>query len=132
MLTSFSHTFLVYRPSLARRLARLEKQLKIPLKECHRCEGELKTCETVTLVAKRIRKQPPPDEETDDVEEGGDEEEGPRRRSMSRSMRDKTEEGEPKKKTTWGVKSAWLGRDDTQVGVEQWVLEQWEAKGWRG
>jgi hypothetical protein len=56
-----------------------------------------------------------------------------RSRSMSRGARGKTEEGGGEvKKTPWGAKSAWAGRDGTSVGVEQWVLEQWEAKGWRG
>jgi Fanconi-associated nuclease 1 len=100
--------------------------------ECHICEGELKTCETVILAAKRIRHKVRNTEDDSDEEDGLDDSTG-RRNSRARTAGE-GEEGEqpPAKKTTWGAKSAWVGRDDTEVGVEQWVLEHWEDKGWKG
>ena len=44
----------VARPSLLRRLRRLEKRLKVPEDECAVCEGELREAEIVTLTAIRI------------------------------------------------------------------------------
>lgn len=125
----FCLCFAVYRPSLTRRLTRLEKQLKLRPDECHVCEGELKTCETVVLAAKRIRPRGP-DLKGDNDDDDDEQEE----LTAPRTARAKTADGEDgaTKKTTWGAKSVWLGRDETEVGVEQWVLEQWEDKGWKG
>lgn len=90
----------------------------------------------MTLVAKRIKRKPSAEEEDgDEVEEEGL---SSRRKSRGRSTAEPgggEEEGGgggEVKKTTWGAKSAWVGRDDTEVGVEQWVLEQWEERGWKG
>lgn len=111
----------VYRPSLSRRLARLEKQLKLPPEECHRCEAEQKTSEIVTLAAERIRRP---------VLNGNDNDEELDALELERGVRGETAEGEAGK--VLGLKSAWVGRGGLEVGVEQWVLEQWEDKGWKG
>lgn len=132
----------VYRPSLARRLARLENFLSLPYKERHICDGALTEAETVTLSAVRLRSAAAAGDEGCD---GGEDDE--REGSVfggghgggggwgeggggwgGGAGRKKATDGA----TTWGAKSAWLGRDGGEVGVEQWVLEQWEDKGWKG
>jgi Fanconi-associated nuclease 1 len=116
----------VYRPSLARRLARLENQLDLPYRERHLCDGSLTEAPIVTLSAIRIRVvQPGGDGEDDD----DDHDDSPGGNGWGGGAgRKKAFEGA----TTWGAKSAWMGRDVGEVGVEQWVLEQWEDKGWKG
>ena len=116
---------------MTRRLTRLEKQLKLRPDECHICEGELKTCETVILAAKRIRRRVRDKEDESDDEDDQEESTG-RRNSRARTAEGEEGEQAPAKKTFSGAKSVWLGRDETEVGVEQWVLEQWENKGWKG
>ncbi|KAG6887392.1 hypothetical protein C0992_012438 [Termitomyces sp. T32_za158] len=49
-------THLIYRPSLVRRLMRLEKQLKIPEEDRSFCSGELRKAEEVQFSAERIKK----------------------------------------------------------------------------
>ncbi|CDZ97246.1 Uncharacterized conserved protein [Phaffia rhodozyma] len=148
-------THLIYRPSLIRRLTRLEKQLKIPARDCHRCEGELKVCETVTLGAQRVRKVESgldhESDEDDDLEDQSIAQARYRSRSRSKSRsrsvsisrsfgpqstkldtKDSGASSSEAKKPSWSGKSLWVGRNETEVGVEQWVLEQWEDKGWKG
>lgn len=109
---------IVYRPSLARRLTRLEKMLDIPYKERHVCDGSLAEPIIVTLSAPRIRVVPPPagSDDSEDEVDG----QGAKKRTGGEGA------------TTYGTKSAWVGREGGEVGVEQWVLEQWEDKGWKG
>ena len=44
----------VHRPALVRRLARLEKKLKVPPEECHHCEGRIEESVEVFLEGVRV------------------------------------------------------------------------------
>ncbi len=109
-------THLIYRPRLEKRLTRLEKQLDLPADERHICEAELKKSEPRYLKARRVyvaknkvgRKR------------GADEEDG-----------EGTSAGGGGGGFGSGAKTFWQGRDG-EVGVEQWVVEWWENKGYKG
>ena len=55
VLISFEFGAEVFRPMLERRLTRLEKRLKVPLGECHICEGGLKSATDVYIEGQRVR-----------------------------------------------------------------------------
>lgn len=114
----------VYRPSLSRRLTRLENKLNLPADERHISHAELLKCETRELTAPRVR------------ENMGQ----PKVRGRSESLRDRGAAGEMELDEDADVgrggvqqvgKSVWVGRDG-EVTVEGWVLEWWEKKGYKG
>jgi Fanconi-associated nuclease 1 len=105
--------FAVYRPRLSRRLKRLENQLSLPADERHICEAELRKSSQRVLKAHRVR-APPKNGQQRPAGTGGDED----------------EDGGVEGKQTSG-KSWWTGREG-EVGVEQWVLEWWENRGYKG
>jgi Fanconi-associated nuclease 1 len=111
---------LVYRPGLSRRLTRLENALDLPSDERHISHAELLKCETPELAAPRI------------AENMGQ----PRYRASSVRGEREGSLGGDGEETRWGGvqqtgKSVWLGREG-EVTVEGWVLEWWEAKGYKG
>ena len=48
---------LVHRQALSHRLARLEKRLKIPVKDRHECAGKLQKADEVKFLGERIRQK---------------------------------------------------------------------------
>ncbi|WRT64402.1 uncharacterized protein IL334_001334 [Kwoniella shivajii] len=117
-------THMIYRPALSRRLTRLENKLNLPSDERHISYASLNKCETTELTAPRVS------------ENMGQ----PRFRSRSESIRGDREASlgmgdEEYKAGGIGIqqtgKSVWLGREG-EVTVEGWVLEWWEAKGYKG
>lgn len=104
-------THSVYRPGLSRRLTRLENALGLPADERHISNAELLKCEIRELTAPRI------------AENMGQ----PKIRQGSREGSLDEEEHRP----IQTGKSVWLGREG-EVTVEGWVLEWWEAKGYKG
>lgn len=102
---------LVYRPRLSRRLKRLEKQLDLPLDERHVCEAELSVSEKRHLKAERVESQ------------------SRAHRRVTAGLVDEDEAVPTFDRM--GAKTLWQGRDE-EVGVEQWVLEWWEDRGYKG
>ncbi|KIR25350.1 fanconi-associated nuclease 1 [Cryptococcus deuterogattii LA55] len=108
-------THLIYRPALSRRLTRLENKLNLPSDERHISYASLLTCETRELNAVRL------------PENRG----VVRAKSWSGSAaREDDSEGTGGKDKLVG-KSLWMGKEG-EVSVEQWVLEWWENKGYKG
>ena len=114
---------LVYRPSLSRRLTRLENKLELAADERHISHAQQMKCEIRELVALRVpenmgRPRNRPRAESRDYE---------RETSLGMGEDDVTSRG--------GIqqvgKSVWVGRDG-EVTVEGWVLEWWENKGYKG
>ncbi|KAK4689481.1 fanconi-associated nuclease 1, partial [Tremellales sp. Uapishka_1] len=115
-------THLIYRPALSRRLTRLENRLNLPADERHISNAELLKCFTRDLVAPRVAQNMAQAKE----------------RGRSESVRDRDREaslGLGEEEGRGGVqqvgKSVWTGREG-EVTVEGWVLEWWEAKGYKG
>ncbi|TYJ52262.1 hypothetical protein B9479_007136 [Cryptococcus floricola] len=107
-------THIIYRPALSRRLTRLENKLNLPADERHISYASLLKCETRDLNAVRL----------------------PENRGQVRIPRTysggvKSENGESSGETRLVGKSLWMGKDG-EVGVEEWVLEWWEKKGYKG
>ncbi|WVR06105.1 hypothetical protein IAU60_003135 [Kwoniella sp. DSM 27419] len=117
-------THLIYRPALSRRLTRLESKLNLPSDERHISYASLNKCETRELTAPRM---------PDNMGQ-------PKFRARSESVRADREAslglGNGDEEARAGGlqqtgKSVWLGREG-EVTVEGWVLEWWEAKGYKG
>ncbi|KAJ9099893.1 hypothetical protein QFC21_003898 [Naganishia friedmannii] len=102
---------LVYRPRLSRRLKRLEKQLDLPPDQRHVCEAELSVSEKRHLKAERL--------------DGG----AKAKRKSTLGLGEDEEATRPVER--FGAKTLWQGRDE-EVGVEKWVLEWWEDRGYKG
>lgn len=109
-------THLIYRPALSRRLKRLENKLNLPSDERHISFASLLTCKTRELNAVRS------------PENRG----VVRAKSCSGSVAREgdDDEGTGGKGKLVG-KSLWMGKEG-EVSVEQWVLEWWEKKGYKG
>jgi Fanconi-associated nuclease 1 len=111
--------FAVYRPSLSRRLTRLERKLNLPSDECHISYASLNKSSTRELTAPRVPDNMGPPKP---------------RRSDSRDDREASL-GLEEKVSAGGLiqtgKSVWVGREG-EVTVEGWVLEWWEGKGYKG
>jgi len=114
-------THLIYRPSLERRLTRLEKKLEIPEDERHECAGFLRKPTVNMISGIRIRSPlPSPDERRSPVK---------RAKSDEKENKSKAESTIPK--APLGVKSVWQGREE-EVSVEILALEWYEERGYRG
>ncbi|ORY23374.1 hypothetical protein BCR39DRAFT_583419 [Naematelia encephala] len=126
-------THLIYRPALSRRLTRLENKLELPSDERHISYAQLLTCETRELVAQRV-----PENLGQPKIKG---------RSSSSSIRPTASRGDREdREASLGLddgdvtsrggiqqtgKSVWVGKEG-EVTVEGWVLEWWEARGYKG
>ncbi|KAL7418557.1 hypothetical protein Q5752_007015 [Cryptotrichosporon argae] len=125
-------THMIYRPALSRRLRRLEMKLNLPANERHISYAELLKCEIRELVAPRVAQNLGMPR----LARNGS---GARAslaslgRGRSASVRaDEPEDAVVDEGKVQQVgKSVWLGREG-EVTVEGWVLEWWEAKGYRG
>ncbi|OXG11528.1 fanconi-associated nuclease 1 [Cryptococcus neoformans Tu259-1] len=109
-------THLIYRPALSRRLTRLENKLNLPSDERHISYASLLICETRELNAVRL------------PENRGAVRAKPWFGSVTREEEDG--EGTGGKDKLVG-KSLWMGKEG-EIGVEQWVLEWWGKKGYKG
>ncbi|WVQ76980.1 hypothetical protein IAR50_006659 [Cryptococcus sp. DSM 104548] len=107
-------THIIYRPALSRRLTRLENKLKLPADERHISYASLLKCETRDLDAVRLP-----------------ENRGQARISRTYSGGVKSDSGESGGEARLVGKSLWMGKEG-EVGVEEWVLEWWEKKGYKG
>lgn len=96
---------------MSRRLKRLEKQLDLPPDQRHVCEAELSVSEKRHLKAERL--------------DGG----AKAKRKSTLDLGEDDEASRPAER--FGAKTLWQGRDE-EVGVEKWVLEWWEDRGYKG
>ncbi|KZT57584.1 hypothetical protein CALCODRAFT_452810 [Calocera cornea HHB12733] len=117
-----SKTHLIYRPSLERRLTRLEKKLEIPESERHTCAGFLRKPTINTISGIRIRTPVP---------SSGESRSRIKRSSSSEKENKVKEEDTTLPKAPLGVKSVWQGREG-EVSVELLALEWYEDRGYRG
>jgi Fanconi-associated nuclease 1 len=113
---AYSPVFQVYRPSLERRLTRLEIRLKVPEAERHICEGYLQQPETTTLKGRRFY------EKRSSVVSTTGARQSPFEKPSGQSKNDGSR---------WKGKSIWWGKKE-HVNVETLMLESWEAKGYKG
>lgn len=112
----------VYRPGLSKRLTRLENKLELPADERHISFAALNEATTRKLVAPRV-----PDNA------------GMPKFRREASINKEREasfglgEEDADRPAGWQQvgKSVWVGRD-SEVTVEGWVLEWWEAQGYKG
>nr|ODN96652.1 hypothetical protein L204_03361 [Cryptococcus depauperatus CBS 7855] len=137
-------THLIYRPGLSRRLTRLENKLKLPADERHISYASLLKSETREVTAIRLPENRGqthialPSGETRSRSLSG---RSDRKRSRSNSILESREEKGFKMKNKDGEnwqgqeklvgKSLWMGKVG-EVGVEEWVLEWWAKKGYKG
>ncbi|KAI0076777.1 hypothetical protein K474DRAFT_1644316 [Panus rudis PR-1116 ss-1] len=129
-------THIIYRPSLERRLTRIEKKLNIPLEERHVCEGHLAEPKEVYVEGDRVEirnggmildkdlriKAKPPDS---NANEGGGEDVDERRVAGGGILID------PDSPKPMG-KSIWFGRNGEEITVEEVALQHYEDLGFRG
>jgi Fanconi-associated nuclease 1 len=120
-------THLIYRPGLSRRLTRLEHKLNLPADERHISFAKLSTSETRELVAVRSSQT--------NVGVARNWNAGSSNTGNNASVvtadGDDEQQSQPQQTPAQVGKSAWVGRDG-EVTVEGWVLEWWEAKGYKG
>lgn len=117
----------VTRPRLVRRLARLEKRLKVPVDEAHICEVELRKAESVTIEGIRIhqtRQKSVTPITSFFSAHGASRSRSP---SLSRQYSD-----EKVKRGPVGVHSVWLSKDGVEIGVEEVALEHYATMDYRG
>ncbi|KAF8310540.1 hypothetical protein DL93DRAFT_1584990 [Clavulina sp. PMI_390] len=125
-------THIVIRPRLIRRLARLEKRLKVPEDERHESERELKKCEAITIEGRRVHHMRAPSltpiTSFFNVQ-GGD----PRSRSPSLS-RSNSDPIKQKMKGQVGTHSLWRSTigEGEEIGVEEVALEHYATLGFKG
>ncbi|EJU00598.1 hypothetical protein DACRYDRAFT_108664 [Dacryopinax primogenitus] len=114
-------THLIYRPSLERRLTRLEKKLEVT-EETRRIHTVFLRKPTInTIIGIRILK---PNALTDDLR-------SPLKRSQSSEKENRSSDDNAPPKAPPGMKSIWQGRDE-EVTVEKLALEWYEKRGYRG
>ncbi|TFK20357.1 hypothetical protein FA15DRAFT_696981 [Coprinopsis marcescibilis] len=134
-------TVLVARPSILRRLRRLEKRLKVPPEECAVCEGELRKAETVVITAKRIFHR----ETSIKLDNMGkpmtNKENIPsianylNLNKPGGSITPNETQADPLPDPVWfrrKGKSIWEGRNSEEVTVEQRALQHYEDLGFKG
>ncbi|RXK39730.1 hypothetical protein M231_02923 [Tremella mesenterica] len=114
-------THLIFRPSLSRRLGRLEKKLNLPADERHISHAELAKCQMRELSATRV------------LENLGRPKLHPTRSNSTRGASPDVSEDESAidRGLQQVGKSVWMGTNG-EVTVEGWVLEWWERRGYKG
>lgn len=112
----------VYRPGLSRRLTRLENKLDLPSDERHISYASLLTSSTRELAAPRVK-------ENLGAPKFRPQNDSDRTRDASLGLGDEGLERSLSIQQTG--KSVWVGKD-SEVTVEGWVLEWWEAQGYKG
>ncbi|KAG6871888.1 hypothetical protein C0995_015385 [Termitomyces sp. Mi166 len=150
-------THLIYRPSLVRRLIRLEKQLKVPGEDRSFCSGELRKAEEVQFFAERITKS----DKSLELDAHGCPIKG-KKNGLRTYFSPKVTSATPNSKTLadvekpptavrsvpfhrdaeliaqnptsrrWKGKSLWRGRNGEQVNVECRTLQYYEDLGYKG
>ncbi|KAH0583471.1 hypothetical protein H2248_009100 [Termitomyces sp. 'cryptogamus'] len=132
-------THLIYRPSLVRRLMRLEKQLKVAEEHRSFCSGELRKAEEVQFFAERITKS----DNSLELDVHGrpikGKENGLRiyfspKVTNGKTSADAENPASAEKPTVrkWKGKSLWRGRNGEQINVECRALQYYEDLGYKG
>ncbi|KAL5489948.1 hypothetical protein ACEPAI_4780 [Sanghuangporus weigelae] len=127
-------THIVHRQALERRLTRLEKRLKVPLKERHECAGRLKKAAERVITGDRIRQR------KSAIGLGGTSKNANKavvpvsvqiqgeeavRRHLDQMKKERAKE-------RWTGKSLWYGKCGEEVNVETLVLHHYELDGYKG
>ncbi|KAG2013336.1 hypothetical protein CC2G_010258 [Coprinopsis cinerea AmutBmut pab1-1] len=122
-------TVLVARPSLVRRLRRLEARLKVPPGDRTVCEGELREAQTVNIAAKRIFKPDSTGKPTNRENIASYMKNNSTPNAKQPQQRDSVPNPAQRKRPG---KSIWVGRNSAEVSVEQVALEYYEDLGFKG
>lgn len=100
-------TRLRYRPKLVRRLARVERQLEVEEDQTHSCDATLQKCKERYITGECVRPEEP---EVDNPF------------GLVRPQLKKRSSG----------RTAWLGRDEVPTTVEDFAIQYYEGKGFKG
>ncbi|OCH92080.1 hypothetical protein OBBRIDRAFT_886490 [Obba rivulosa] len=126
-------THLVFRPKLHRRLARLEKKLRVPEEDRHSCQGEQRKADKVEIYGVRVYRSAGSlllDRACRNVNKQSDESQT---RLPFAPQADSSLEKPPtvadEKRTG---KSIWKGRNDEEVAVEMFALQHYANQGYKG
>ncbi|KAF8337884.1 VRR-NUC domain-containing protein [Cantharellus anzutake] len=114
----------LYRPQLERRLARLEKMLKIPNTERHECLGKQRKANARRVCGKRIHVN----DDSNPLAPG----QNTLLSVLVQRRASRTPLGRPEKTNIIGTHSLWVGKNGSTVRVEQLALEHYETLGYRG
>jgi Fanconi-associated nuclease 1 len=131
-LDTHSTVALEYRPSLERRLKRLETKLKIDPAERVKCQGKLK--KEVPRVIEGVRIWPDVDYTANARDERALKQCQPKGASGQTKGKSRTTTSKrlvPKFPAA-GSKSIWQGKDGQEVTVEMFALEAYNALGYKG
>ena len=124
----------MHRQALERRLTRLEKRLKVPIKERHECVGRLKKAAERVIIGERVRQR-------GSVVGLGKTSKNANKAVVPVSVQIQGEEAvrrhldllkKERAKERWTGKSLWYGKCGEEVNVETLVLHHFELDGWKG
>ncbi|KAF8507335.1 hypothetical protein BU17DRAFT_100596 [Hysterangium stoloniferum] len=123
-------THLLYRPRLQRRLCRLEKRLNIPLNERHKCERQLQNAADVHIEGTRIKSTlgelgRPKAEATPNWSK-------PEMNRSPTAVSQINGTAAPHAAQSWKGNTRWLGKDGTEISVEELALEYYREQGYKG
>ncbi|KAF9053139.1 hypothetical protein BJ165DRAFT_1339846 [Panaeolus papilionaceus] len=126
----------VYRPKFIKRIAQLEKVLKIPEEEQSKCEGKLKAPNVISINAEKVDPENLPEDMQDEADL---DEEKENWRDTTLTQYNFVREGAGVPSVVKLVeanekmgKSKWRGRHGTIVDVETRVLQHYEDLGYKG
>ncbi|KIM22252.1 hypothetical protein M408DRAFT_28886 [Serendipita vermifera MAFF 305830] len=108
-----------YRPKLVRRLTRIEKALDIPLEERHKCEAVISKCDEIYILGERL----------DDITTASITQ--VTLPDMLATSPGKKPSPKPMQRRSSG-KTLWKGENEESVGVEEFALEYYARKGFKG
>ncbi|KAF8582657.1 hypothetical protein K439DRAFT_1413052 [Ramaria rubella] len=126
-LTCFS-----YRPRLERRLTRLEKKLKIPMEERHKCDGKLKKAHEVYIEGNRVKNRAGSVVLAKTYHKSNQPSERCKPEDLFAEVKASMQTPQTNSILSCKGKTLWTGNQGEEISVEQFALEYYQQQGYNG